>query len=73
MDTEISDFEIEKTLDIPIEELSPASRIRLNLWVKKGLHQDLVDIAEAEDMKVVAVARRALIKFVRAYKESGKY
>jgi hypothetical protein len=74
MDTEILDFEeTEKPLDVPLEELSPASRIRLNMWVKKGLHQDLVDIAEAEDMKVVAVARRALIKFVRAYKESGKY
>ena len=74
MSTEILDFEdIEKPLDIPLEELSPASRMRLNMWVKKGLHRDLLDIADAEDTKVVAVARRGLIKFVREYKESGKY
>jgi hypothetical protein len=74
MDNETLDFDSSSSQDeVPIEDLSPASRVRLNLWIKNSIHRDLTDIADSEDATLVTVVRRALVKFVRDYKVTGKF
>ena len=47
------------------------SKVRMNIWVKKHLHDGAMDIAREEDWTLTDVVREALKCYIRQRKEGG--
>lgn len=55
----------------PASEEDDNGRVRANVWIRRSLYNQVIEIGEAEDETFAAIVRQALKDYVKKYKEGA--